>query len=106
MPDDAIPDDEWDEGDITDEEDWARIGADALRARSLNGGGIVNMHALAVHAKTQQHPQGGGPAPAALAKSMPGGIPFQQLGFSLPDGVGGDLGERAAVEALLRLGSM
>jgi hypothetical protein len=108
MPDDAIPDDEWNEGDMTDEEDWARIGADALRSRSLNGGGIVNMHNLAVHAPPPQHPpsNGGGRAPATLTKSAPGGIPIQQLGFSLPDGVGGDLQERAAIEALLRLGSM
>ncbi|KAH8692874.1 putative Sin3 binding protein-domain-containing protein [Talaromyces proteolyticus] len=102
MPEDVIPDDEWDEGDVTDEEDWAGIGADALRARSLNGGGIVNTH-YSVHARAQRHP--GGPAPATLAKSTPGGVPFQQLGFSIPDGVGGDQ-ERAAIEALLRLGSM
>jgi hypothetical protein len=37
---------------------------------------------------------------------VPGGITIQQLGFSLPDGVGGGHEERAAVEALLRLGSM
>ncbi|KUL90527.1 hypothetical protein ZTR_00290 [Talaromyces verruculosus] len=103
MPEDAIPDDEWNEGDITDEEDWAGIGADALRARSLNGGGIVNTN-HSVHTRVQRHP--GGPAPSALAKSVPGGITIQQLGFSLPDGIGGDHEERAAVEALLRLGSM
>lgn len=103
MPEDAIPDDEWDEGDVTDEEDWAGIGADALRARSLNGGGIVNTTNYSVHAKAQRRP--GGPAPATLAKSVPGRITIQQLGFSLPDGVG-DVEERAAVEALLRLGSM
>ncbi|CRG85720.1 hypothetical protein PISL3812_02742 [Talaromyces islandicus] len=103
-PDDAIPDEEWDEGDVTDEEDWAGMGADALRARSLNGGGIVNTNHT-VHAHTQRHP-GGPAAPAALAKSVPGGFLFQQSGSSLPDGVGGDHEERAAVEALLRLGSM
>ncbi|OKL60780.1 hypothetical protein UA08_04207 [Talaromyces atroroseus] len=104
MPEDAVPDDEWDEGDITDEEDWAGIGADALRARSPNGGGIVNTTNHSVHTKTQRLPRG--PAPATLAKSVPGRITIQQLGFSLPDGVGGDVEERAAVEALLRLGSM
>lgn len=102
-PDDAaVPDDEWDD-DVTDEEDWANIGADALRARSLNGGGIVNTNHLAVYSnQKQQNPplSGGGPASSTLAKSVPGGIPYQQLGFS------GDLEERAAVEALLKLGSM
>lgn len=102
MPEDAMPEDELDEGDVTDEEDWAGIGADALRAQSLNGGGIVNTTNYSVHAKSQRQ----GPAPATLAKSVPGRITIQQLGFSLPDGVGGDVEERAAVEALLRLGSM
>ncbi|KAL1971092.1 hypothetical protein VTN77DRAFT_43 [Rasamsonia byssochlamydoides] len=96
-PDDAaVPDDEWDDDDVTDEEDWANIGADALRARSLNGGGILHTNHLTVHSKQQQqHPQrsGGGPASFAFAKSVPGGIPC-------------DLEERAAVEALLKLGSM
>jgi hypothetical protein len=107
-PDDAaVPDDEWDDGDVTDEEDWARIGAAALRARSLNGGGgFIHSNHFAVHSKKQRPPARGGPASSALAKSVPGGIPFQQLGFALPDGVGGDQEERAAVEALLRLGSM
>ncbi|KAL2826837.1 putative Sin3 binding protein-domain-containing protein [Aspergillus cavernicola] len=94
-PDDEIRDEDWDEEDITDEEDWAHIGADALRARSLNtGGGFVSgIHPPQLH--------GGGPASSSLAKSAPRGVPIQQLGFSLPDSQ-----ERAAVEALLRLGSM
>ncbi|PLB46763.1 hypothetical protein P170DRAFT_221617 [Aspergillus steynii IBT 23096] len=100
-PDDEIPDGDWGEEDVTDEEDWAQIGAAALRARSLNGGGGF------VHGK---HPppqlRGGGPASSSLAKSAPQKIPIQQLGFSLPDGVVNDREERAAVEALLRLGSM
>lgn len=100
-PDDEIADEDWGEEDVTDEEDWAQIGAAALRARSLNGGGGF------VHGK---HPpaqlRGGGPASFSLAKSAPQKIPVQQLGFSLPDGVVNDREERAAVEALLRLGSM
>lgn len=95
-PEDEIPDDEWGEEDVTDEEDWAHIGADALRARSLNGGGFVD-------AKRQQSmARGGGPASSNLAKSVPQSVPIKQLGFNLPD----DREERAAVEALLRLGSM
>ncbi|EAW08200.1 uncharacterized protein ACLA_029280 [Aspergillus clavatus NRRL 1] len=97
-PDDEIPDGDWNEEDITDEEDWAQIGAAALRARSLNGtGGFVNGPSPLL--------RGGGPAPSSLAKSAPRHIPIQQLGFSVPDGMVGDREERAAVEALLRLGS-
>lgn len=106
--DDDIPDNEWGEEDVTDEEDWAQIGADALRARSLNAG---SASASAFDAKRHQFPSmntamargsGGGPAASNLAKSVPQSVPIKQLGFNLPD----DREERAAVEALLRLGSM
>ncbi|KAE8135610.1 putative Sin3 binding protein-domain-containing protein [Aspergillus pseudotamarii] len=100
-PDDEIQDEDWGEEDVTDEEDWAQIGAAALRARSLNGGGgFVN----GLHPSPQL--RGGGPASSSLAKSAPRKPPIQQLGFSLPDGMVGNTEERAAVEALLRLGSM
>ena len=101
-PEEDIPDGDWGEEDVTDEEDWAHIGADALRARSLNGNGGF------IHPKQQAAAmRGGGPASSTLAKSAPNNnIPIKQLGFSLPEGVGGDREERAAVEALLRLGSM
>ncbi|KAK2767451.1 DNA-binding proteins Bright/BRCAA1/RBP1 and proteins containing BRIGHT domain [Arachnomyces sp. PD_36] len=100
------PDDDFDDvgdGDVTDEEDWAQIGAAALRARSLqnaSGGGPFFNHHLAAQPKRRDH----GPSPSALAQS-PVGIPIQHNGFSLPNGVG-DMNERAAVEALLSLGSM
>ncbi|KAE8152157.1 putative Sin3 binding protein-domain-containing protein [Aspergillus avenaceus] len=100
-PEDEMQDEDWGEEDVTDEEDWAQIGAAALRARSLNGGGgFVQGH----HPSPQL--RGGGPASCSLAKSAPRKPPVQQLGFSLPDGMVGDTEERAAVEALLRLGSM
>ncbi|OQD75096.1 hypothetical protein PENDEC_c008G02574 [Penicillium decumbens] len=84
-PDD-LQDDEWDEGDVTDEEDWAQIGADALRARSLNNtGGIMNSNVARA-----QPLFGVGHGPT-VAKSAPRTFDTQ---------------ERAAVEALLRLGSM
>lgn len=91
-PDD-LQDDEWDEGDVTDEEDWAQIGADALRARSLNaGGGFVCSSNVA--ARAQPLPSGlfgdAGPTPS-VGKAAPRNFDTQ---------------ERAAVEALLRLGSM
>ncbi|KAL4778579.1 putative Sin3 binding protein-domain-containing protein [Aspergillus varians] len=95
-PDDEIQDEDWGEEDVTDEEDWAQIGAAELRSRSMNGGGgFVNgrCHPPQLH--------GGGPASSSLAKSAPRGVTIQQLGFSLPDSQ-----EQAAVEALLRLGSM
>ncbi|BDD59374.1 DNA-binding proteins Bright/BRCAA1/RBP1 and proteins containing BRIGHT domain [Monascus purpureus] len=104
-PDD-VQDEDWDEGDITDEEDWAAIGAAGLRARSLNSGGGLMHTNFGPHAKLQPKLHGGGPATSSLAKSAPRNIPFQQNGFSLPDGVVGDIEERAAIEALLRLGSM
>ncbi|KAL4922706.1 putative Sin3 binding protein-domain-containing protein [Aspergillus aurantiobrunneus] len=94
-PDDEVQDEDWGEEDITDEEDWAQIGAAELRARSMNGGGgfVNGRHPSQLH--------GGGPASSSLAKSAPRGVPIQQLGFSVPDSQ-----ERAAVEALLRLGSI
>ena len=103
-PDDEIRDEDWDEGDITDEEDWAQIGAAGLRARSLNAmGSYMNSH-LGLQAGQQLH--GGGPASSSLAKSAPPPIPLSQNNISLPDGVVEDREERAAIEALLRLGSM
>lgn len=87
-PDD-LQDDEWDEGDVTDEEDWAQIGADALRARSLNAsGGFVRSSNVAARAK---------PLPPGLFGNGPT-TPSAPRIF--------DTQERAAVEALLRLGSM
>ncbi|KAJ5477390.1 hypothetical protein N7539_007534 [Penicillium diatomitis] len=69
-PDEDVPEDQWDEGDVTDEEDWAQIGAEALRARSMNGGGGF----------------------------------VRNCNLSAPRTF--DTQERAAVEALLSLGSM
>ncbi|CEJ54260.1 hypothetical protein PMG11_00579 [Penicillium brasilianum] len=92
-PDD-LQDEEWDEGDVTDEEDWAQIGADALRARSMNaGGGFMRNSNVAARAKPLPagafgHASLGGPT---TAKSAPRNFDTQ---------------ERAAVEALLSLGSM
>ncbi|KAL2370345.1 hypothetical protein BDBG_04971 [Blastomyces gilchristii SLH14081] len=117
-PEDEIPmDGDWDEADATDEEDWAQIGAAALRARSYPsapGGGAdvnnnnshYNYNTYAAGSKSRSRGYGGGPSYSALTKSVPGGIPLQHVDFSFPDGVRGDIEERAAVEALLQLGSM
>lgn len=105
-PEDDVLDENWGEDDITDEEDWAHIGAAALRARTLNGGGgFVGSHVVA---QRQQLPQlrGGGPAFSTLTKSAPHNFPLQPGGLSIPEGVVNDKEERVAVEALLRLGSM
>lgn len=88
-PDDL--DHEWDEGDVTDEEDWAQIGADALRARSLNAGGFVRSSNVAALAKPLPSPSLFGIGPTTPAQSTPRNFDTQ---------------ERAAVEALLQLGSM
>ena len=112
-PDDAYPED--DIGEVTDEEDWASIGAAALRAGSFPKG-----HKGAPGSKTKYDynervrqessnrvPQrrggsGGGPASSTLAKSAPG---LDEVGMQeLMEGVGQDEGE--AVQALLRLGSV
>lgn len=115
-PDDAAVLDE-DIGDVTDEEDWANIGAAALRQGSYpmaTSGGGRNLN---THLPTRIYSSdgsGGGPAPSALAKSMPmpSAYNIQQthdyVGFANMDsfGVGSDFQEREAVEALLRLSSV
>ncbi|EEH45292.1 uncharacterized protein PADG_01442 [Paracoccidioides brasiliensis Pb18] len=121
-PEDEIPiDGDWDEADLTDEEDWAQIGAAALRARSYpsapEGGSFTNINDSMNHKYGRHHytsytkgsrgrNRGGGPSYSALTKSSPCGIPIQPIDFSLLDGVGGGVEERAAIEALLKLGSM
>ncbi|KAI2745419.1 hypothetical protein DTO013E5_1531 [Penicillium roqueforti] len=87
---DEMQETEWVEGDDTDEEDWAQIGADALRARSMNNNGsFINGH---VAARAKPQPSGIFPATyPSVAKLPPRTF---------------DIQERAAVEALLCLGSM
>lgn len=115
-PDDAAVLDE-DIGDVTDEEDWANIGAAALRqgsypAATSGGGQHLNAH-LSTRVYSNDR-SGGGPAPSALAKSMPMPSayniqqPYDYVGFANMNdfGVGSDSQEREAVEALLRLSSL
>lgn len=97
--------DDLDDGDVTDEEDWGSIGAEALRARSLPPGSLPN----------SRIPSGGGriyqpiyptrpqrPTPH-MAQSFPAkAMPINKPNFSTIN----DSQERAAVEALLSLGSM
>jgi hypothetical protein len=120
-------------GDITDEEDWASIGAAALRAGSFPSGGGGRIYSVGSH--TSRYPKYGGSYPVrrALATSMPVlagrahahshlnhpreemGRPMQQhtsTDFNMRDSnfsshiIGNDLQEREAVEALVRLSSV
>ncbi|KAL1961355.1 hypothetical protein VTO42DRAFT_83 [Malbranchea cinnamomea] len=100
--DDDLMDGDWDEADLTDEEDWARIGADALRARSFPH---ASNHDSQSRWRTQG--SGGGPSYATLAKSAPGPIPIPGPDHSSSSfHAEANAEERAAVEALLKLGSM
>ncbi|KAH0542901.1 hypothetical protein FGG08_002761 [Glutinoglossum americanum] len=98
--------------DITDDEDWAQIGAAALRQGgfpSATGGGC-NYLSSHVHSGDR----GGGPSSAALAKSIPPNFIHNSrespdyVGFSHTTsfGVGSDSQEREAIEALVRLSSV
>ena len=108
-------------GEVTDEEDWASIGAAALRQGSfpLNLGGSRNYNKhLSSTAHVYTKDRGGGYASSTLAKSMP--MPKTDTKFlqqqvlqcnnmgGLVDfhGVGNDSQEREAIEALVRLSSV
>lgn len=98
---DEIMDGDWEEADLTDEEDWAQIGADALRARSFPHASDGNND---LHWRNQG--SGGGPSYATLTKSVPGPGPIAIRPEHSSLRNGGNAEERAAVEALLKLGSM
>jgi hypothetical protein len=101
-PDDEIMGDDPD--DITDDEDWAAVGAAALRAASYSAAGpgrnfLTSRYNGGAHG-------GGGPSLSALAKSVPLRT-SQPTNFDLSAfGMTTDSQERDAVEALLRLGSV
>lgn len=102
------------EGDVTDEEDWASMGAAALRARSLPtsgrapGGGHL-YQPVASYSRQRSYTPAVPPVPN-IAQSVPATKrlpPSTNSGFTLPSGGGvDDSQERAAIEALLSLGSM
>ena len=111
-PDDLYLDGDLGEGDVTDEEDWAGIGAAALRAKSFSTAtsGSRLYQPIAFHSKSfnRSNRSVSKPAQAVAAKSLPRSAagPVHMADFSFPDGVSGDSQEREAVEALLKLGSM
>lgn len=117
LDDDPMLDDDYD--DVTDEEDWASIGAAALRQGSfpLKSRGtrlqVNRPHPPLLDPKSRG--RGGGPPSSMLAKSVP--MPQQapmdgknrqhsrDVGLSgFP--TGDDAEQRAAVEALLKLASV
>ncbi|KUJ20978.1 uncharacterized protein LY89DRAFT_421311 [Mollisia scopiformis] len=106
---DAPPEDEImsmgdDPEDITDDEDWAAVGAAALRAASYSNSGPRGAF-LGSGTYNGISRSGGGPSLMTLAKSVPMHTP--RLNFDLSAfGMTSDSQEREAVEALLRLGSV
>ena len=101
-----------DDGDATDEEDWASIGAAALRARSLPKGGrsVSGLGRLYQPiAEYSYRPMDWSKGPGVVTQSAPTKpIPMDNsMPFPLPNNAGvNDSQERAAIEALLSLGSM
>lgn len=94
--------------DITDDEDWAAVGAAALRAASYSASGLGGPKFLSSLVYTAGSRGGGGPSLNALAKSMPMQQPSRQpnYDFSAFGMTTQDSQEREAIEALLRLGSV
>lgn len=116
-----------DVGDVTDEEDWASIGAAALRQgsfpRASGDGRATAKRPYPTHLEPKARRRGGGPPVSVLAKSAPMSRPrvinnnnkqsaaHSHVGFSAsPLPLGGfdhsDLQEREAIEALVRLSSV
>ncbi|KAL8787921.1 MAG: hypothetical protein Q9213_001948 [Squamulea squamosa] len=124
-PPNEIPRHSGDLTDATDEEDWASIGAAALRQASfpLTGGSrIFNNSLYPPRPEPKSRGRGVGPRRTVLAKSVP--ITSYKTTYHLQKGVQPgarrqhagkplagpeediDINDREAVEALLRLGSM
>ncbi|KAL8802274.1 MAG: hypothetical protein Q9182_003926 [Xanthomendoza sp. 2 TL-2023] len=112
-------------GDATDEEDWASIGAAALRQASfpLTGGSrIFDNNLYPPRPEPRSRGRGAGPRRTVLARSVPitsyttsmhlqkraePGAPRPSAGRTLAGPEADiDINDREAVEALLRLGSM
>ena len=112
-PDDPNLDDDV-ASDVTDEEDWASIGAEALRARSLpKSAAPLPRHLyqpvpIPIYSKAsaRSRSRGRGTPPTFARSTSKPSIPvYNSTSVKLPSGVGGTQ-EREAVEALLSLGAM
>jgi len=108
-------DDDLGDGEVTDEEDWGSIGAEALRARSLpnngrsvSGGGRL-YQPISSYSMAPRHRS---KTPANVPQLVPSNpLPVHTNtaipGLTFPSGAGvNDSQERAAIEVLLSLGSM
>lgn len=92
--------------DITDDEDWAAVGAAALRQASYSASG-TGRNFLSTHVYTAGSRSGGGPSYSAMGKSLPLSTQQVQHNFDYSAfGMASDSQEREAIEALLRLGSV
>jgi len=83
----------------TDEEDWAAMGAAALRESSFSGGGRSRYFSVSTRSRSRP----------SIAISTPSrGASYQRPNYAPLDftGVDADSQERAAIEALMRMGSM
>ena len=99
-PDDDVRMDD-DPEDVTDEEDWAAVGAAALRASSYQARSDRNLLSKNVYTP------GGGHRSLSATTGMVRPPQFRNIDFSASAlGAPSDAQEREAVEALLRLGSM
>jgi hypothetical protein len=102
-PDDDIMGD--DPEDMTDDEDWAAVGAAALRAASYSASG-PNRNFLSSRVYSGGSHTGGGSS-LLLAKSVPLQMAPPHANFDFSSlGMASDSQERDAVEALLQLGSV
>lgn len=101
-PPDLMLEDLDDEGDVTDEEDWGSIGAEALRARSLPPGSIPKGASNRIYQPTYPS-RLQRPSPQRMAQSFPSKpVPISRTNLNTIN----NSQERAAIEALLSLGSM
>jgi len=104
----APPEDELmgdDPEDITDDEDWAAVGAAALRQASYSASG-PGRNFLSTHVYTGGSRGVSGPSFPRLGKSAPlSNQVHNKFDFSA-FGMASDSQEREAIEALLRLGSV
>jgi hypothetical protein len=100
-PEDEIMED--DPEDMTDDEDWAAVGAAALRATSASGPGPgAGWKLLTSRIPTK----GRGPSLSTMAKSVPLRTTQPNNHEFAAFGMTSDSQEREAIEALLRLGSV
>jgi hypothetical protein len=95
-----------DPDDVTDDEDWAAVGAAALRAASYSASGPGH-NFLSSRLYSGRPRGGGGPSLTTMARSAPKRVVTQPNNFDLSAfGMTSDPQEREAIQALLALGSV